>query len=117
MKKELVIFKGLYGDNTYSPVSDFIHHEPLEAKSKMYNWEIKEHLHTDLAQLFVIENGDGILISEKKETIITGPSIIFIPTNTLHGFTFQDDIKGEVITFADFFIENKYDFQSSRSSS
>lgn len=108
MKDKLVIFNGLYGENNYSPLLEFVHVEPLESRSKMYNWEIKEHLHTDLAQLFVIEEGNGILISEKKETVISGPSIIFIPTNTLHGFTFQDNIKGEVITFADFFIENNF---------
>lgn len=85
---------------------EFVHAEPLESRSKMYNWEIKEHLHTDLVQLFVIDHGDGILVSEKKEMVIAGPSIVFIPTNTLHGFIFQDNIKGEVITFSDFFLEN-----------
>jgi AraC family transcriptional activator of pobA len=74
----------------------------------MYNWEIKEHLHTDLVQLFVIEKGDGILVSEKKETIISGPSIVFIPINTLHGFIFQDNVLGDVITFSDFFLEANF---------
>lgn len=106
MKDQLVIFKGLYGENNYSPMLEFVHAEPLESRSKMYNWEIKEHLHTDLVQLFVIDHGDGILVSEKKEMVIAGPSIVFIPTNTLHGFIFQDNIKGEVITFSDFFLEN-----------
>lgn len=106
MKDQLVIFKGLYGENNYSPMLEFVHAEPLESRSKMYNWEIKEHLHTDLVQLFVIDHGDGILVSEKKEMVVAGPSIVFIPTNTLHGFIFQDNIKGDVITFSDFFLEN-----------
>lgn len=108
MKQELIVFNGLYGENNYTPMLEFVHAEPLESRSKIYNWEIKEHLHTDLAQLFVIEVGEGILVSEKKETKISGPSIVFIPTNTLHGFIFQDDVKGEVITFADFFIDNNF---------
>ncbi len=108
MKDKLVIFNGLYGDNNYSQMLEFIHAEPLESRSKMYNWEIKEHLHTDLAQLFVIEEGDGILFSEKKETSISGPSVIFIPTNTQHGFMFQENVKGDVITFAEFFLENNF---------
>lgn len=108
MKDKLVIFNGLYGENNYSPLLEFVHSEPLESRSKMYNWEIKEHLHTDLVQLFVIEKGDGILVSEKKETIISGPSIVFIPTNTLHGFIFQDNILGDVITFSEFFLEANF---------
>jgi len=108
MKDQLVIFKGLYGENNYSPMLEFVHAEPLESRSKMYNWEIKEHLHTDLIQLFVIENGDGILFSEKNKTNISGPSIVFIPANTLHGFIFQDNVKGDVITFSDFFLENNF---------
>ncbi|MCF8325772.1 MAG: helix-turn-helix domain-containing protein [Leadbetterella sp.] len=108
MKDQLVIFKGLYGENNFSQMLEFVHVEPLESRSKMYNWEIKEHLHTDLIQLFVIENGDGILVSEKKKTIISGPSIVFIPANTLHGFIFQDNVKGYVITFSDFFLENNF---------
>ena len=106
MKEKLVIFNGLYGENNYSSLLEFVHAEPLESRSKMYNWEIKEHLHTDLVQLFVIESGNGILVSEKKESIISGPSIVFIPVNTLHGFIFQDNVKGEGITFSDYFLEN-----------
>jgi AraC family transcriptional activator of pobA len=108
MKEKLVIFNGLYGENNYSPLLEFVHVEPLETRSKMYNWEIKEHLHTDLVQLFVIESGNGILVSEKKESIISGPSIVFIPINTQHGFIFQDNVKGEVITFSDYFLENNF---------
>jgi AraC family transcriptional regulator, transcriptional activator of pobA len=108
MKEELIIYNGLYGDNNNSPMLEFIHSEALESRSKMYNWEIKEHLHTDLAQLFVIEKGEGILISEKTETKITGPSMIYIPTNTLHGFVFRDNVEGEVITFADSYLENNF---------
>jgi AraC family transcriptional activator of pobA len=108
MKDKLVIFNGLYGENNYSSLLEFVHSEPLETRSKMYNWEIKEHLHTDLVQLFVIESGNGILVSEKKESIISGPSIVFIPINTQHGFIFQDNVKGEVITFSDYFLENNF---------
>ena len=108
MNKELKIFKGLYGDNSYSPILDFIHHEPLAARSKMYNWEINEHLHTDLFQLFLIESGNGLLISEKNKTEIDGHCIILIPTNTLHGFSFHDNICGEVITFSENFFESLF---------
>jgi AraC family transcriptional regulator, transcriptional activator of pobA len=104
MKQSFITYKGLYGDNSLTPVIDFIHTEPLEERSKMYNWEIQEHLHTDLVQLFVIESGQGVLLSEKKESRIKGPCVILIPPNFLHGFSFQSGTKGEVITFSESYL-------------
>ncbi|MBA4850264.1 helix-turn-helix domain-containing protein [Emticicia sp. BO119] len=106
MIKTIVNFKGLYGDKQAIYLPDFIHHEPLETRSKMYDWEIKEHLHTELFQVFIITKGEGMIISENKELKIIGPCIITIPTNALHGFIFQPDITGEVITFSESFLEN-----------
>jgi AraC family transcriptional activator of pobA len=106
MRKTIVNFKGLYGDKQAIYLPNFIHHEPLETRSKMYDWEIKEHLHTELFQLFVITQGEGTIISENKELKLIGPCIITIPSNSLHGFIFQPDIKGEVITFSESFLEN-----------
>jgi AraC family transcriptional regulator, transcriptional activator of pobA len=104
--KDFIIYKGLYGENTYSPVFDFIHFEPLQARSKMYNWEIDEHLHTDLVQIFVITSGEGLLISERAKIEISGPGVVIIPANTLHGFTFQSNICGDVITLTESYFDN-----------
>ena len=106
MKTSLSIFKGLYGENNYIPIMDFIHYEPLEKRSKMYNWEIKEHLHNDLTQIFIVEKGEGMVISEKKELKINGPSVIVIPPNTLHGFSFQSNIKGGVFTISEAYLDS-----------
>lgn len=106
MSKSIINFKGLYGDKQAIYLPNFIHYEPLETRSKMYDWEIKEHLHTELFQVFMIERGEGVIISENKELKLVGPCIVTIPTNSLHGFVFQPDIKGEVITFSESFLEN-----------
>ncbi len=106
MKKDLIQFNGLYGDNQSVFLPNFIHHEPLETRSKMYDWEIKDHLHTELFQLFIISEGEGIIVSENKEFQLVSPCIITIPTNTIHGFIFQPNVKGEVITFSESFLEN-----------
>lgn len=106
MKKGLVQFGGLYGDTQSVVFPNFLHHEMLETRSKIYDWEIKEHLHTELFQVFFIDEGNGILISGENELKIEGPSIILIPANTVHGFVFQPDVMGEVITFSESFLEN-----------
>ncbi|CAH0994397.1 HTH-type transcriptional activator RhaR [Emticicia aquatica] len=106
MNRNLVNFKGLYGDNHQAFLSEFIHHETLEVRSKLYDWEITEHLHTDLIQIFIFSSGEGLLISEHKKIALNAPSILVIPTNTLHGFVFQSNICGDVITFTESFLEN-----------
>lgn len=106
MQKALVNFKGLYGDNPNALLPNFIHYEALETRSKMYDWEIKEHLHTDLFQVFLIKSGEGLLLSEQKEWPLLGPCVVTIPTHTLHGFVFQPDVNGEVLTFSESFLES-----------
>lgn len=105
MSQKLVNFNGLYGDTHAPLLPNFIHYEVLETRCKMYDWEIKKHLHTDLFQLFVLQEGDNILLVGDDEVILPSPSIVLIPTNTLHGFHFQPQIIGSVITFSESFLE------------
>ncbi|MES2520675.1 MAG: helix-turn-helix domain-containing protein [Bacteroidota bacterium] len=106
MIKNLINYKGLYGDNQQASLSEFIHHESLALRSKLYDWEITEHLHTDLIQVFIFSSGEGLLISENKKIALNTPSILMIPANTLHGFVFQSNICGDVLTFSESFLEN-----------
>ena len=108
MNKALVNYKGLYGDNQYPLLPNFIHYEALETRSKMYDWEINRHLHTDLYQIFIIASGDGVLVSENNEIELKTPCIITIPSHTLHGFAFQPSVCGEVITFSESFLESLF---------
>jgi AraC family transcriptional activator of pobA len=106
MKKNLLNYKGLYGDNNQRDFGDFVHHELLATRSKLYNWEINEHLHTDLFQIFIISSGEGVLIQDNKRINLKAPCTLIIPTNTFHGFEFQSDVSGEVFTISEQFIES-----------
>lgn len=103
---KLINYKGLYGDNNFPQLPDFIHQESLETRSKMYNWEINEHIHTELFQLFMLKKGKGKLISGKQKIELNSPCIITIPSNTLHGFMFDFNVEGEVITFSESYFED-----------
>ena len=105
MKKNLLNYKGLYGDNNSHELGNFVHHELLATRSKLYNWEINEHLHTDLFQIFILSAGEGLLIQDNNKIKLEAPCILIIPTNTFHGFEFQSDVIGEVLTISDQFIE------------
>lgn len=105
MKKNLLNYKGLYGDNNQHELANFVHYELLATRSKLYNWEINEHLHTDLFQIFIISSGEGILIQDNNKIILKAPCFLLIPSNTFHGFEFQSDITGEVLTISEQFVE------------
>jgi AraC family transcriptional regulator, transcriptional activator of pobA len=101
IKKELVYYSGLYGDKQFLNTHTFLNLEPIESRSKLFNWQIKEHLHNDLYQVFMIKKGAGVFISDGKEWKIEDNSIIFIPSNTVHGFEFKPDLVGDVFTFSE----------------
>lgn len=103
--KEILRFQGLYGESNLSLVNDFIHIEPLQDRSKIYSWEIEEHFHTDLIQLFVIDSGSGTLFSEGQPIALKAPCIVTVPANVLHGFHFEPKITGDVITISQSFFE------------
>lgn len=105
MKKNLLNYKGLYGDNNQRDFGDFVHYELLATRSKLYDWEINEHLHTDLFQIFIISTGEGVLIQDHTRIKLEVPCILLIPSNSFHGFEFQSDITGEVFTISEQFIE------------
>lgn len=82
-----------------------IDYEPLKIRSAIYNYEITEHLHTDLIQIFIITEGGGFLLSEGKKIALQPPCALIIPNNTLHGFVLQATIQGDVFILSNVFFE------------
>ena len=101
-------FNGLYGDDSGAVLPDFIHCEPLETRSRQYNWQIKRHIHAYLFQVFCIEAGTGKLLIDRQEIIFTGPCFIVIPENTLHGFVFDANTPGTVMTLSVSYVEKLF---------
>ncbi|MFI1773554.1 helix-turn-helix domain-containing protein [Thalassobellus citreus] len=104
--KPILQFKGPYGDNQASFISDFIHFESLEKRSKIYAWEISQHVHSELFQMFIIRSGKGVLISGKNKIVISSPCVINVPASIMHGFSFDSNIEGDVLTFSDNYFES-----------
>lgn len=105
MAKEILNYKGLFGEHELAFNRKAIHYEPLEVRTLIYNCEIQEHLHTDLYQLFLITSGGGLLLSSGLKIPLESPCILIIPSNRLHGFVFQSEVKGDVFTIPEDFYE------------
>lgn len=91
----------MFGDQVTPFEKWFIHHEPLQKRSALYNYEITEHLHTNLVQLFLITSGGGLLLTLGKKIALETPCVLVIPNNILHGFVFSSEVRGDVFTLSD----------------
>ncbi len=98
----------LYGEEDKAILPNFVHCELLETRSKIHEWEIKQHFHTQLCQVFVIESGSGELRTETTNVTLPIPCVLLIPENTLHGFNYSPDSVGWVLTLSVSFIENLF---------
>ena len=105
MKSSILQFKGLYGDRHPTAFPGLVIWEPLEVRSKLYNWEIEEHVHESILQLFFIQSGKGNLKTGKDRIAFEGPCLLIIPNNHLHGFSFQPPIEGEVLSISTDYVE------------
>jgi len=103
---------GLYGEAEVL-LPDFLHCESMEYRSKKHNWVIKQHLHANLFQFFLIERGKVTYKFEDEQHAVTGPVIVIIPENTLHGLVVSKNIKGMVLTLSTSFLETVFRSASS----
>ena len=42
-----------------------------KTNGKIYEWEISQHVHSELFQMFIIRSGKGVLISGKNKIVIS----------------------------------------------
>jgi AraC family transcriptional regulator, transcriptional activator of pobA len=98
---------GLYGEQEVL-LPDFLHCESMEFRSRKHNWIIKQHLHGNLFQLFLIEVGRVMYDFEDEQHLVAGPAIVIIPEKILHGLQVSKNIKGMVLTLSTSFLETVF---------
>lgn len=91
----------LYGEPPRDADERFVHVETIADRSRMYDWRIRPHAHRDLHQLLMIVSGAGTMIAESERSPFCAPSITIVPAGTVHGFAFQPETEGYVVTLAD----------------
>ena len=100
-------YKELHRDRFGLQQKDFVHAENLARRSKFYSWDVQNHTHKDIVQLFVIWSGSGILTTTNGRKELHAPFIVFIPINTLHGFRFKEDSDGDLYSINASFFEKE----------
>jgi AraC family transcriptional activator of pobA len=90
----------LYGEPHRTIADDFLHAEGLDLRSRPAGWTIRPHSHRELNHIMVLTEGGGVMQADSTETPFEAPCLLIVPARTVHGFRWQDESRGYVITFA-----------------
>jgi len=91
----------LYGEQGQTQATDWLHCESIAARSQQHDWEIRPHTHEVLFQILHIERGNATAWLDGRHTTLTGPCVLLAPPLVPHGFRFEPDIDGTVLTVLD----------------
>ncbi|GAB3022118.1 helix-turn-helix domain-containing protein [Spirosoma pulveris] len=98
-------YDGLYGEANTQPDAEYLFSELLETRSQSFDWVIQPHIHARLFQIFFIESGQFNFQEASRERQLTGPCLLLIPPTALHGFVYNADVRGRILTLSDALID------------
>ncbi len=90
----------IYGESDEMLSPAFVHCHEMEVTGKSHNWHIKPHIHSNLFQIFLMENGKTFFIGEHVRVELNKPSILTMPENTIHEFRQDKEARGTVISIS-----------------
>jgi AraC family transcriptional activator of pobA len=90
----------LYGENEAWPTPDMVHCESIAERSRLHDWHIKPHQHGGLFQILYLQHGTADVHLDGQSGTMTGGDLLLVPQNTIHGFRFNSDTEGHVLTLA-----------------
>ncbi len=90
----------LYGETGGSADAEFLHIEPLSARSERHGWEIGRHTHRGLFQAVFLFGKSAHAILDNRGAEAKAPCVIIVPPGVVHAFNFEPDAEGYVLTLA-----------------
>jgi AraC family transcriptional activator of pobA len=96
----------LYGEPRREVGARFLHLEALADRSKPSDWNIRPHAHADLNHVFFITHGSGEMTADGTVTPFAAPCLLLLPPGVVHGFTYEPETTGWVLTIADGYLRD-----------
>lgn len=90
----------LYGETESDADAEFLHIEPLRARSERHGWEIGRHTHRGLFQAVYLADKTAQAVLDNRVAEAKAPCVILVPPGVVHAFNFQPDTTGYVLTLA-----------------
>lgn len=97
----------LYGESSLNQDAGFVHIEDIAARSGENGWLIKPHRHGKMFQILCIFEGKVEVQLDEVEYSLVGSWAITIPPGVVHGFRFQPNAQGVVLTLAEPLLSNQ----------
>lgn len=91
----------LYGEAADDQAFDFIHAEPITARSAALDWVIAPHSHRYLHQIMHVATGGGAINVETNTMRFGANTLILLAPTVVHSFRFEPDTEGMVISFTE----------------
>ena len=88
----------LYGEPTEESGLELLHIEDIQARARLYEWTITPHSHRDMWQFIYVTKGGAEAMLEDKPIRLGNRSVLCIPDNVVHGFEFERDTLGWVLS-------------------
>lgn len=88
----------LYGERTDWPLAEMLHCETIASRSRLHNWHIRPHRHAGLYQILYLHVGRAVVSLDDVQSTIRGPAAVEVPQAFVHGFEFDANCAGHVIT-------------------
>jgi AraC family transcriptional activator of pobA len=86
----------LYGERDAG--SMMLHIEDVQARSRLYQWDITPHLHAGLYQLVFVLSGPVRISLDEQRHEGSAPVVAIVPPGVVHAFQFGPDTEGYVLT-------------------
>jgi AraC family transcriptional activator of pobA len=91
----------LYGELLSVHDPEFVHIEDISARSLLYEWRIRPHVHHGMFQLVILRTGRVRVWLDEAVSEMQAPCAVVVPGGVVHGFEFEPDTAGQVVTVAD----------------
>ncbi|MCG8442372.1 MAG: helix-turn-helix domain-containing protein [Caulobacterales bacterium] len=78
--------------------------EHLAERCRNKGWRIEPHAHPGFGQLLFVRSGRGVFFVEEEQHSFFSPCVIIIPKHAVHGFQYDSDCDGWILTIDDAYL-------------
>jgi AraC family transcriptional activator of pobA len=96
--KSAIQVYNLFGESGDLP--DVVHCETIASRSVLHDWKLTPHRHGRLHQVVLIKTGGGEATLDGRRHVLKPMQIVNVPVGHVHGFRFEPDTQGWVLTIA-----------------
>ena len=90
----------LYGEQAPPGWQSSFDFEWIPQRSRPYHWEIRPHKHEAFIQILYLAQGTAEVLVDHAKFSVKAPCLLQIPAQTVHAFSFSEDMDGPVVTAA-----------------